>query len=345
MGITQRQNDILSIIVNLFTQTHEPVGSKVLQNYIASSSATIRNDMASLEKLGLLEKAHTSSGRLPSRQGFQYYVNHLLTLEPLEEAQVYDLAKAFDFEFFRLDDLLQKTSAILAEVTGYTSITLDVEPKHQRLTAFDIVKLSQHDALAVMTFDHSNTVTSQFAIPRNFLDDDLVTLTSLVKERLLDQSVMEIHYRILTEIPQIIQRYFKTTDNVLELFEHIFKEMFAEKLFIAGKENILQFAEIEQYRLLDHDQELALDIRGHLGDQEGFAISLAQEDQDGLEALSRVSHKFLIPYRGFGSLSLLGPVTMDYQRSLGILRLVSQILTIKLADFYRYLNSNHYEVH
>ncbi|WP_032801863.1 HTH domain-containing protein, partial [Streptococcus sobrinus] len=79
--ITQRQNDILSIIVELFTQTHEPVGSKALQAYISTSSATIRNDMAILEKIGLLEKAHTSSGRLPSRQGFQYYVSHLLNLE------------------------------------------------------------------------------------------------------------------------------------------------------------------------------------------------------------------------------------------------------------------------
>ncbi|MGU7934729.1 DeoR family transcriptional regulator, partial [Streptococcus suis] len=78
--ITQRQNDILNLIVELFTRHHEPVGSKALQEMIASSSATIRNDMAKLEQLGLLEKAHTSSGRMPSRAGFQYFVNHSLNL-------------------------------------------------------------------------------------------------------------------------------------------------------------------------------------------------------------------------------------------------------------------------
>jgi len=71
--ITQRQKDILNLIVELFTKTHEPIGSKTLQNSIASSSATIRNDMAALEKLGLLEKAHTSSGRLPSQEGFRFF--------------------------------------------------------------------------------------------------------------------------------------------------------------------------------------------------------------------------------------------------------------------------------
>ena len=66
------------LIVDIFTKTHEPVGSKALQDVIQSSSATIRNDMAALEKQGLLEKAHTSSGRMPSRAGFQYFVQNSL---------------------------------------------------------------------------------------------------------------------------------------------------------------------------------------------------------------------------------------------------------------------------
>ena len=79
--ITQRQNAILNLIVEMFTRTHEPVGSKALQESIDSSSATIRNDMAKLEKMGYLEKAHTSSGRMPSRAGFQYFVaNSLIRL-------------------------------------------------------------------------------------------------------------------------------------------------------------------------------------------------------------------------------------------------------------------------
>ena len=74
--VTERQNEILNLVVDIFTKTHEPVGSKTLQDVIQSSSATIRNDMAALEKQGLLEKAHTSSGRMPSRAGFQYFVQN-----------------------------------------------------------------------------------------------------------------------------------------------------------------------------------------------------------------------------------------------------------------------------
>ncbi|MEN4358879.1 heat-inducible transcriptional repressor HrcA, partial [Streptococcus pyogenes] len=205
--ITQRQNDILNLIVELFTQTHEPVGSKALQRTIDSSSATIRNDMAKLEKLGLLEKAHTSSGRMPSPAGFKYFVEHSLRLDSIDEQDIYHVIKTFDFEAFKLEDMLQKASHILAEMTGYTSVILDVEPARQRLTGFDVVQLSHHDALAVMTLDESKPVTVQFAIPRNFLTRDLIAFKAIVEERLLDSSVIDIHYKLRTEIPQIVQKY------------------------------------------------------------------------------------------------------------------------------------------
>lgn len=106
--ITERQNEILNLIVDLFTQTHEPVGSKALQASIESSSATIRNEMAKLEKMGLLEKAHTSSGRMPSPAGFKFFVEHSLSLDSIDEHDVYQMVKAFDFEAFNLEDILKK---------------------------------------------------------------------------------------------------------------------------------------------------------------------------------------------------------------------------------------------
>ena len=66
----------------------------------------------------------------------------------------------------------------------------------------------------------------------------------MIQERFLDQTVLDIHYKIRTEIPQIIQRYFTTTDNVMDLIEHIFKEMFNENIVVSGKVNLLNFANL-----------------------------------------------------------------------------------------------------
>lgn len=342
--ITPRQNDILNLIVDLFTQTHEPVGSKALQATIDSSSATIRNDMAKLEKMGLLEKAHTSSGRMPSPAGFKYFVEHSLSLDSIDEQDIYQVIKAFDFEAFKLEDILQKASQVLTDMTGYAAVILDVEPARQKLTAFDIVQLSNHDALAVMTLDESRPATIQFAIPKNFLTRDLLTLKEIVDERFLGRSVMDIHYKLRTEIPQIVQKYFTTMDNVLNLFDYIFAELFKETVFVSGKVQSLEYANLLTYQFLDNEQSVALALRSSLKEDEMATVQVADSKETALANLTVLTHKFLIPYRGFGLLSLIGPIDMDYRRSVSLVNVIGRVLAMKLGDYYRYLNSNHYEV-
>ncbi len=342
--ITQRQNDILNKIIDLFLETHEPVGSKALQDSIQSSSATIRNDMAKLEKLGLLEKAHTSSGRLPSPLGFKYFVENSLDVSNINQADVYQVVKAFDFEAFRLEDILERAAQIIADLTGYVGVIIDVEPARQRLTGFDIVRLSAHDALAVMMLDDSRTVTVQFAVPKSFLQRDLETLAQLVNDRFKGQKVLEIHYKLRTEIPQIIQKYFTTTANVLDLFDFIFANLFEETILVANKLAILDVSGSQAYQFLDQKQALAHCIRRHVVDEEIVSITVADDQEPSLAQASLMTHQFLIPYRGYGLISVIGPIEQNYRRTVSLLNVVSRVLSLKLNDYYRYLNSNHYEV-
>ncbi|XDP50242.1 heat-inducible transcriptional repressor HrcA [Streptococcus sp. CP1998] len=342
--VTERQNEILNLVVDIFTKTHEPVGSKALQDVIQSSSATIRNDMAALEKQGLLEKAHTSSGRMPSQAGFQYFVQNSLDLELIDEQDVYQVVKAFDFEAFKLDDILDATAKLLAQMTGYTAVIQDVEPTRQRLTGFEIVPLSNHDALAVLTLDESKPVTVQFAIPKNFLTSDLEIFHQLVQERFIGNTVLDIHYRLRTEIPQIVQRYFKTTDNVLDLFDYVFSQLFQELVFVEGKVSSLTYADLQTYQFLDNPQHVALELRGGMPEDQMTQILVAESQEKALKNVTVISHKFLVPYRGMALMHVIGPVEMDYRRVISLVNVIGRVLVMKLTDYYRYLNSNHYEV-
>lgn len=343
--VTARQNDILNLIIDMFTQTREPVGSKALQALIDSSSATIRNDMAKLEKMGFLEKAHTSSGRLPSRAGFQYFVQHSLSLDNIDDQDVYQVIKAFDYEAFGLEDIFRTASQLLADLTGYTSVILDVAPKHQRLTHFDVVQLSNHDALAVMMLDDAKPVTVQFAIPKHFLAKDLETLKTLVNERFLGKAVLDIHYKLLTEVPQIIHKYFTITENMMDLFDYIFQGLFCETILISGKVNALNYADLGTYQFLDDEIKVAMEMRSSLSEEEPTTIQVADSSEPALADLTVIRHQFLIPYRGFALLSVIGPIEMDYRRMMSLINILSRVLALKLADYYRYLSSNHYEVH
>lgn len=342
--ITKRQNDILNLIVELFTSTHEPVGSKLLQSSIDSSSATIRNDMAKLEKLGLLEKAHTSSGRRPSTAGFKYFVEHSLHLDHINEQDMYQVIKSFDFEAYKPDDILKQASLIFADLTGFTAVVLDVEPARQKLSSFDIVQLSAHDALAILTIDDSKPVTVQFAIPKSFLAKELLILKDMVRERLVGLNVRDIHFKMRTEIPQIIHKYFLITDNVLDLCDYLFSHLFDETVYIGGKVSSLDYSDLKTYQFLDNPQSVALSLRQVMTAEEMTNVQVADSKEESLSNLAVLTHKFIIPYRGIGLLSLIGPVTMDYKRSIGLMTVIGKVLAAKLNDYYRYLNSNHYEV-
>ncbi|EPX09344.1 HrcA family transcriptional regulator, partial [Streptococcus agalactiae MRI Z1-049] len=184
-----------------------------------------------------------------------------------------------------------------------------------------------------------------FAIPRNFLTRDLIAFKAIVEERLLDGSVMDIHYKLRTEIPQIVQKYFVTTDNVLQLFDYVFSELFLETVFVAGKVNSLTYSDLSTYQFLDNEQQVAISLRQSLKEGEMASVQVADSQEAALADVSVLTHKFLIPYRGFGLLSLIGPIDMDYRRSVSLVNIIGKVLAAKLGDYYRYLNSNHYEVH
>ena len=252
--------------------------------------------------------------------------------------------KAFDFEAFKLDDILDATAKLLAQMTGYTAVIQDVEPTRQRLTGFEIVPLSNHDALAVLTLDESKPVTVQFAIPKNFLTSDLEIFHQLVQERFIGNTVLDIHYRLRTEIPQIVQRYFKTTDNVLDLFDYVFSQLFQELVFVEGKVSSLTYADLQTYQFLDYPQHVALELRGGMPEDQMTQILVAESQEKALKNVTVISHKFLVPYRGMALMHVIGPVEMDYRRVISLVNVIGRVLVMKLTDYYRYLNSNHYEV-
>lgn len=197
--ITKRQQQILNLIISLYTQTHKAVGSKALMTSISASSATIRNDMKTLETLGFIQKEHTSSGRVPSVTGYKYFVENFLKPGKLDNNDVYQV-HVFDGEFYKLDVLYQ-AAQILSDMTGFSAFILNVSLKNQILSKFDIVQLDSHSAMAVMTLDTGLVKTMQFSLPRSMTLDDLITFKFISDERLVGKRILDIHYSLLTEIP------------------------------------------------------------------------------------------------------------------------------------------------
>ena len=347
--ITKRQQQILNLIISLYTQTHKAVGSKALMTSINASSATIRNDMKALETLGFIQKEHTSSGRVPSVTGYKYFVENFLKPGKLDNNEVYQVMKRFDGEFYKLDVLYQQAAQILSDMTGFSAFILNVSLKNQILSKFDIVQLDSHSAMAVMTLDTGLVKTMQFSLPRAMTLDDLTTFKFISDERLVGKRILDIHYSLLTEIPQVAQKYFVMTTDVLQLFDHVFSDLFKENLISAGRQNLLEYSDdvVSLYKILMDDEAIIHEIRDMVSDDEirsvKFDSSLTENHQIS-KNITLMTQQFVVPYRGLGTLALMGPVDLDYQKVVSTMDLVAKILTMKLSDYYRYLDGNHYEV-
>ena len=347
--ITKRQQQILNLIISLYTETHKAVGSKALMSSIKASSATIRNDMMSLEELGFIKKEHTSSGRIPSVTGYKYFVENFLKPGKLDNNDVYQVMKEFEGEYYKVDVLYQQAAQILADLTGFSGFVLNVSMKNQVLSKFDIVQLDSHSAMAVMTLDTGIVKTMQFVLPRSMTMDDLTKFKFISDDRLVGKKILDIHYSLLTEIPQVTQKYFTVTTDVLQLFDHVFTVLFKENLISAGRQNLLEYSDdvVSLYKILMDDEAIVHEIRDMVSEDEvrsvKFDATLVENHQIS-KNITLMTQQFVVPYRGLGTLALMGPVDLNYQKVVSTMDLIAKILTMKLSDYYRYLDGNHYEM-
>ena len=124
MLLDDRKRRILKAIIDDYINTAEPVGSRSVarKHEIGLSSATIRNEMADLEEMGLLEQPHTSAGRVPSDKGYRIYVDQLMTTRELSVNEVESIKDALKFKLNELEQLIKQASAVVSDITKYTSM-------------------------------------------------------------------------------------------------------------------------------------------------------------------------------------------------------------------------------
>ena len=139
-----RRDRILKLIVEHFIKTAQPVGSQTLINEygLNYSSATIRAEMNALEGDGLLEKTHTSSGRVPSSKGYRYYIDNLRERSVSEEFK-YQMQTILDQKTQSIENVIKESCEILSQMTSLASIVLGPNAKEEKLASVQIIPLSR----------------------------------------------------------------------------------------------------------------------------------------------------------------------------------------------------------
>ena len=324
--ITERQVSLLKIIVEEYIKTARPVGSKAICEKLKCSSATIRNEMSALEDLGLLEKTHTSSGRIPSDNGYRYYVDHIMVPKELNGDEMLKLQTIFKNNSLMLNDVVLRSMEIISELTNYTAIVLGSSSKENLLSKMEVVPLANNKFLAIVITDKGHVEHRNMCMSENISLDEIRKTVELINRLIVGTPIDEICTKLEFEIKPIIGAYIKQHDAIYNAFYNAlndFKEEASVK--VSGASNILmqpEFSNADKIREIVskfEDKNLVSSIKE---EESGVNIYIGSEntlDDD----VAIIKTKYSVNGEE-GTIALIGPKRMEYGRVTALLNYIKK---------------------
>lgn len=344
--LTERQELILKKIIQDFTQTHEPVGSKTVMKQlpIKVSSATIRNEMAVLEDQGLIEKTHSSSGRVPSSEGYRYYLDNLVEPLQLPESIYNQIVYQLDRPFHQVNEIVQEAAKILSDLTNYTAFAEGPESHDVTVTGFRIVPLSNRQVMAILVTSDGNVKNQVYALPHNIHGDEIEKAVRMINDELVGKSLKEITPTLLKSLTSH-RIGGEHSSELLDLVEDVLKDAASEQLYVDGQINLLNntsennIKDIRSlYELVDKNDLISdLMAAGPKIKDAKFPVKVtlgSELPNDLLKNYSLLTAEYNVGDHGKGTIALLGPTNMPYSQMIGLLEYFRNELARKLLDYY-----------
>jgi heat-inducible transcriptional repressor len=336
--LSDRQRDILRLVVEEYVGTGQPLGSKTLVERagLVVSASTVRSELAELERLGLLTHPHTSAGRVPTEAGYRLYVDELLSRpETRGEAFALGLPSARA----EVEEALKATTEMLSQVTKLLAL-VSAPPLEAATVKHVEVLLLQPEIVLVVVIASTGSVTDlRFAFPEP-VDPGLVTWAAeYLDERLSGARIGSRAVKLAFDEPGLSPREHVFLQTIRSAFEQAADEN--RQLFVGGTAGLLdemRAEEIGAYRsLMDALEKRAalLDVLAQrLDPRRPFARVGEELEQPGLQQLALVGATYGIAHRTLGAVSLLGPLRMDYEKALRSVRSAAAELSRFVEDAY-----------
>ncbi len=329
--LTNRQLTIFKSIVEEFISTNEPVGSKTLMEkyQLPYSSATIRNEMSFLEEYGYLEKTHTSSGRIPSIEGYRFYVDHLVE-NRIEDKVKMQLQTLFQDRHRSLHDIVQDSCKMLSELTNLTSIVLGPDSSYECLQRMAVVPLSNTNVTVIIVTDKGHVENKTFTLEKDYTMDDLTSCVNVMNELLVGTPINEVAYRLEQEVKPILASRVHEHEVLFNAFLEAFIKFAKSNIYFSGKENMLyqpEYNDVNKLRqLVSAFENLTMwNNLETVTENEGVVVKIGNESPlSGLSDVSVISAPFKTGKTTHGSIAVIGPTRMPYEKVVSLVEYISK---------------------
>ncbi|MDW7674090.1 MAG: heat-inducible transcriptional repressor HrcA [Bacillota bacterium] len=346
MKMNERKKKVLLAIVQDYIQTAEPVGSRTISKKynLKVSPATIRNEMADLEEMGLIEQPHTSAGRIPSNLGYRYYVDSLMERNPLSQNQESHIQNELNQRLKQMDNVILQTSKLLSELTQYTSLVDSPKISLNSIKHVQLVPFQLQQALVLVVTESGGVVQRFMPIPEEITADDLNRISQVLNKRLQGKSVASIRKDILDDIYSELVRQKKVINAMLEIVEQALTAEAENKVYLGGTLNILnqpEFKDVEKIKqilgILDEEEVLRNLLAPTLqSGADGITIKIGTENKlAGISGCSIITATYSVEGQQVGTIGLLGPTRMDYAKAIAVIETMSKSLSKVLGAMYK----------
>ena len=324
--IGTRQKELLKVIVEEYVKTARPVGSKSLCKKFKCSSATIRNDMATLENLGYLEKTHISSGRIPSEEGYRYYVDNLMEPKKISGEDMLKLQTIFNNKELELNDAIAKSLEIISDITNYTSVVLGKTSSDNRLQKVEVIPISEKQLIAIVVTDTGHVENKNVVLEENISIEEISKTTELLNKMLVGTPIDDVPSKLEFEIKPIIRNYVENYEVVYNAFYNALSSFTKDRdVRFTGKTNILKqpefntvddvkniISKFESKDMVSKIEEANDEVKVYIG---------SQSEIDDNVTVVKTKYK---AHGKEGSIAIIGPKRMEYERVINMLEYLKE---------------------
>ena len=342
MPLDERKYLILQAIIDDYILTAMPVGSRTISRKagVGYSPATIRNEMSDLEELGYLAQPHTSAGRVPSNKAYRLYVDHLmksvkLTSDEREQMQDHLITKSRQVE-----GVIRNAANVLSDATRYTSVIVAPKLGTLRIRHVQLVPVGEGKALLLIVTNAGIVKDAMIRVPEGLDDDDLYVISRALTERLADKPLEAVR-QAFSEMLRNAEYNRRLLGETLQVIEKRLEEGGdASDVVVGGSTNLLEYPEYSDVNkarnflaVLESRDTLRKLLRREGGGMD-IAIHIGPENQlPELSDCSIVTASYRVGDHSTGTLGIIGPTRMNYNRVISVLEFMGRALSDVLSEY------------
>jgi len=333
-GLSERAQQMLRALIDHYVRDGQPVGSRTLARDagLKLSPATVRNVMADLEELGFVASPHTSSGRVPTVQGYRFFVDTLLSVQPLEPRALERMRAEL-----KLDQtpkgLVESASSLLSGITRLAGVVTLPKHEHSVFKRVEFMPLSDNRVLAVLVTGEDEVQNRVLKTEKECSAAELQQASNYLNQLFAGKDLADVRATLLRDMQETRTNMNEMMRTAMQMADQVLEKNRDEDFVMAGQTNLMEFQElcdIEKLRKLFDAFNRKRDIL-HLLDQcvHGEGIQIFIGDESGYQMLdecSMVTAPYSVDGRVLGVLGVIGPTRMAYDRVIPIVDATARLL-------------------